>query len=354
MTSITSSSAFTSSLSLTESLHQTVRRLQGDLGNAQTELVTGKLTDPGLVLGARSGAIAALNARHASLQTLIDTNALATTRLDASQAAIDTALSGAQGVLKALISESGVAAIPSIAGGEANAALKTLTGALNTTVEGNFVFGGINTGQKPIADYPGTPPSAAKLAFDAAFQANFGFPTSDPAAASVTPAALGSFIDTTFSALFDPGPFSANISSASDTVPEARISETERAETGASANAGGFRALISAYTLVSEFSTGTFSAAAYKTVLDRATTKIAAATPALTDVATTLGLSQQRISTASDRLKLQQGGVVEALGSLQDVDSYASSARISALTTQIETAYSLTAKLQKLSLLDYL
>ena len=354
MTSVNTSSGYASSLSLTDSLRSSIQRLQGDLTTAQSELTSGKLADPGLTLGARSGAIAAITAHQSALTTITGTNALAATRLDSSQTALKTALAGSQSFLGSLISQSGVGAEPGIAGAQAAASLKTLTGVLNTTVDGQYVFGGINSGQQPIADYPGAPPGAAKTAFDTAFQSTFGILPSNPAAASITPAALGSFIDTQFSSLFDPAPFSANVSSASDTVPESTIAEGETAVTGATANEPGFRKLFKAYILVSELSTGTFSAAAYRTVLDKATTTIAAATPGLTDVSTTLGLSQQRISDANDRLSLQQDTLKTALGALQDVDTYALNSRISALTTQIETAYSLTSKIHGLSLLNYL
>ena len=348
------SSGYQSSLSLTDGLRRSVQRLQGDLTTAQTELASGTLADPGLTLGARSGAIATITAHQSALTTLAGTNAIAATRLDSSQTALKTALAGSQGFLGALISQSGIAAEPSVAGTQATAALKTLTGVLNTTVDGEFIFGGINSGQKPIADYPGAPPGAAKTAFDTAFQSAFGVLPSDPAAASITPAAIGSFIDTQFAALYDPAQFSANVSSASDTVPESTIAEGETAVTGASANAPGFRKLFAAYTLVGELSTGTLSAAAYRTVLDKATATISAATPGLTDISTALGLSQQRVSDADDRLSLQQDTLKKALGSLQDVDTYALSNRISTLTTQIETAYSLTSKLHQLSLLNYI
>lgn len=354
MTSVSSSQAAPSSLSQTDTLRLAVQRLQGDLSTAQQELTSGTLADPGLTLGARSGAIASLLAQQASLQTFSDTNSITATRLDASQVAIKSISAGSQALLNALISQSGIAVDPSIAGGQASAALKTLTSALNTTVDGDYIFGGINSSAKPIADYPGTPPGQAKIAFDTAFQTTFGFPPNNPAAASITPAALGSFVDTQFAALFTPAAFSSTVSSASDTAPSARISENDSVKTGASANEPGFRKLFQAYTLVSELSTGAFSAAAYKTVLDKAVATIGQATPELTTASTDLGLSQQRVTDASDRLSLQQDTLKKALGALRDVDTYAANNRVSTLTTQIETAYSLTSRLQKLSLLDYL
>jgi flagellar hook-associated protein 3 FlgL len=42
------------------------------------------------------------------------------------------------------------------------------------------------------------------------------------------------------------------------------------------------------------------------------------------------------------------------IGALDNVNAYQTATQVSSLTTQIQTAYSLTAALQKLSLVDYL
>ena len=42
------------------------------------------------------------------------------------------------------------------------------------------------------------------------------------------------------------------------------------------------------------------------------------------------------------------------IGALEGVDPYEASSRLSALLTQVETAYAMTARIQKLTLLNYL
>ena len=343
-----------SSLSLTEALRGSVARLQGDLAKKQTEATTGKLADAGLALGDRRGQINALAEQGQSLQTIIDTNALVTQRLDASQAAISDITAGAQNFLSALVANASGNADPSIIQAQAKSALGSFTGTINTSVNGEYIFAGINTANSPIAEYPGTPPGPAKLAVDAAFQSTFGFAATDPAAAAITPAAFQSFLDNQFSTLFDSTNFAATFSSAADAPVESRVSPSRTIQTSASANASAFRDLVKGYVAVSEFAATKISTDAFKIVIDHATSSTGKAISGLSTTAATLGTAQTDVSDSSNRLKFQQDLLTKALGSLQDVDSYAVSIRISALTTQIETAYSLTSRLQQLSLLKYI
>ena len=343
-----------SSLSVSDGLRIGVQRLQAEIARKQTEATTGKVADAGLALGGRRGQVNALTQQNDALQTIIDTNAVVTARLDTSQAALSNISGDAQSFLKTLIANASGATDPKIIQGQANGALTALSSTLNTSVNGEYIFGGINSGQKPVADYPGVPAGAAKLAFDAAFQSTFGFSSSDPAAASITSSALGAFIDTQFSALYDASAYKTNVSTASDTPLQSLISQNQSVDSSASANAKPFRQLYAAYTLISEFAGGNVSTEAFKTVVDKASSIAGEAGSGLTKIATSLGTTQSATTTSSDRLKLQQDILTKSLGNLQDVDPYATNARISTLTTQIETAYSLTSRLQQLSLLKYL
>lgn len=347
-------SAYVSSLSLTAPLRQTVQRLQGDLTRAQTELASGKLADPGHSLGARSAGIAAISAHQASLSTLIDTNGIVSTRLEASQLALKGASDGGQDFVSVLIAQRGTAAPEAIARQRAVDSLQSLTSLLNTSIDGEYVFGGTNGGIAPVPEYPGSPPGAAKISFDTAFQARFGILPNDPAAASIPSTDIGSFIDNEYSALFDPASFKGIFSNAADEPTAARISESETVTTGASANAPGLRSLFKAYVLVAELGGGNLSRDGFDVVLQKATGFAAAATTDVSFLQGALGLDQQRVSAASTRLAAQQDLLKTSLGTLQDVDTYAADAKVSTLTTQIEAAYSLTSKIHGLSLLNYL
>lgn len=84
-----------------------------------------------------------------------------------------------------------------------------------------------------------------------------------------------------------------------------------------------------------------------------ADTLLAAKTPR-TDLAAGLGLAEARISDARDRNDAEAAALKLARSALLDVDSYEVSVRLEATQTQIETLYAVTARLSRLSLVDYL
>ena len=61
---------------------------QASLAKAQQELSSGRMADIGLGLGAASGQLISLSEQQSRLQSLTDSNALATTRLSATSSAI--------------------------------------------------------------------------------------------------------------------------------------------------------------------------------------------------------------------------------------------------------------------------
>ncbi|WP_312860661.1 flagellin [Neoaquamicrobium sediminum] len=66
------------------------------------------------------------------------------------------------------------------------------------------------------------------------------------------------------------------------------------------------------------------------------------------------GITQQRIERANDRMSMQVDLFTESLTEMEGVDPAEASTRVNSLLAQIEISYSLTARLQQLSLLRYL
>ena len=137
----------------------------------------------------------------------------------------------------------------------ASANLQSLIATLNVTMDGQYLFGGINTGTAPMQDYaPGSP---SKMAVDAAFLATFGFAQNSPTASSITAAAMQTFLDTTLAAQFANPAWGTNWSTATDQVMRSRISTTQTIDTSVSANEPAFRKLAMAYTMLSDLGTRT-------------------------------------------------------------------------------------------------
>jgi flagellar hook-associated protein 3 FlgL len=67
-----------------------------------------------------------------------------------------------------------------------------------------------------------------------------------------------------------------------------------------------------------------------------------------------IGASQTAITQANDYLSTQMAEVQTEIGKLDDVDAASVATQLSTLSTQLQTAYQLTAQIQRLSLAQYL
>jgi len=289
----------------------------------------------------------------ATLQTLLDSNSVANTRLSTTQAILGEISADAQAFLGILVdvrSDPGSAGVTQERAGEQLAAL---VGKLNSAQNGEYLFAGANTHVKPVGDYS-DPASAAKQAVANAFQAHFGFAQTDPAAGGITEADMRDFLDTDFAALFDDPAWSANWSTASDTPVSARISTSETVPTGATADDPAMRKLAMAYTMVADLGLKDISEGAYRAIVETATGILGSAIQGVTSTQARLGYSEQAIADANERLSIQKDVLEKHVGSLEGIDPYEASTRISTLLTQIETSYALTARIQQLSLIDFL
>jgi flagellar hook-associated protein 3 FlgL len=241
-----------------------------------------------------------------------------------------------------------------VAQGAAESGLKGLISGLNNTVGGEFLFAGINTGVKPVTDYYATPPGPNQTAVAAAFTAAFGTTQSDPANAGITGAAMQNFLDTTFSALFDDPAWSSDWSSASSQNMNSRISPSEVVQTSANASEQAFRKLAKAYTMVSDLGVQNLNREAFSVVADQASRLAGEAIQDLVGIQSRLGTAAAHVDTANQRMSAQTNILNNQIDNLEKVDPFEASTRVTNLLTQLETSYSLTARVQRLTILNYL
>ncbi len=347
-------SSFISTSSISAASRQSIIKLQAKLAEAQQEVVTGRFADVGLKLGYQTGESVTLRQELTRLQTITDTNGMVTTRLDASQAALKSIADGAQAFLGQLIAAREGSTGGSVVASQGKAGLSALGDALNTTVNGAYLFAGINADVKPIDAYFQNPASAAQSAVASAFQSAFGMAQSDPGVANIPVASLQTFLQGTFAGLFDATAWSADWSNASDQNVRSRISSSELIDASTNANEQAFRKLASAYTMAADLNVEGLSGGAYKAVIDQAVQAVGEAIKGLTTLQAGLGTAQERVANANERMSIQINVMTTHIGALEAVDPAEASTRVSQLLTQIETAYAMTARLQQLSLLNYL
>jgi flagellar hook-associated protein 3 FlgL len=345
---------FVSTVAVSGAIRQSVLKTQGDLVPAQKEVTTGRLADVGKTLGGRTGQAVSLRQEHARLETILTTNGMAGSRLETTQLTLDQLRKTADGLLGTLISVGDSATAAQAVKQQAAEGLKGLVASLNVTADGRHLFGGINSGTAPMTDYFAAPAAASKQAVDNAFAAAFGMAQSDPGVAAISAADMQTFLDGDFRALFDDAQWSADWSAASSQNIESRISSTEVLDTSVNANEQAFRKLAMAFTMVADLGAEQLNKNAFGAVSETATRLISEGIHELTALQGRVGGAQARIAQVNERLSVQMDIFSSDIAGLENVDPFEAATRVTTLMTQLETGYALTARIQRLSILNYL
>jgi flagellar hook-associated protein 3 FlgL len=355
--------SYISTQNLTGAMRQSIMSLQTQLATAEKEQSTGTLADVGVSLGAQTQQTVSLRGQQSQLQAITDSNSVVSTRLSSTVQALTGIQQSAQAFLNNLTTDQADSTSPGIIQQQATDGLQNLVAGLNTSVGGQYIFAGVNTDVKPVADYTTNPPSPSKQAVDAAFQSFFGMSQTDPNAINITPAQMQGFLSGPFAQLFQPGAAAAppgpssnwsDWSSASDKVISNRISSSQLVDTSVSANQPGMQQLAMSFTMISDLGLQNMNQATQQTMLQSATSAAGVGVQDLTNIQANLGMTQQSITDANNQMSLQINILTTQDGNLENVNPYETATRVNNLTTQIETSYQLTADLQNLSLAKFL
>lgn len=344
--------SFVSTNTISQSMRYQMLRMQSELTQKQQEATTGTVADPGVSLGAGVGRTVSLNRDITRLNGLVDSNSLASNRLSVTQSALGQVSEAGQSLLSALTAATTGAGNASLTQSAAKGALDTITNLLNTNLNGEYLFAGINTDVKPINDFS-DPSSASRTAFDTAFTSHFGFSQSDPAASGITADEMTNFLDTVVEPQFLGAGWS-NLSNATDQQIVSRISLSETTETSVTANTDGSRKLMMAAASVSALLDAPLGQGARNALYQKALALVGEGISDTGNTQAVAGLAENRISDASDRISSQIDLSNKFLNDLEGVDPYEAATRVNNLLTQIETSYSLTARISQLNLIQYL
>ena len=344
--------SFVSSQAISKALRYQTSRIQSDLTRAMTEATTWRVADTGLALGARSSISVALNREIDRLKGITDSNELASARLKSTQAGLQDLTKAADTLLGSYQTAFSGAGEPSVARQQAEQTLTLMSSILNTNQMGENIFAGINTDVTPFNDFL-DPASPNRVAFDTAFSAHFGFPATDAAAVNITAAQMEAFL-TSVEPQFTGAGWQGTWSAADDQQITTRITLTETAQTSVSANIPAFRKLAMAAAIVTVGFGGPLNEAARRVVLEKGIELLGGATADLANQQAHTGITQQRLAQASERMSTQINLFSNSIHDLEGVDEIEAAARVTSLKTQLEVSYSLTASMQKLSLLNYL
>lgn len=344
---------FISTQSIADATRHQMLRMQTELAKLEKEIVTGRVQDTAVHLGARTGVSVSLERDIERLKVIIDSNALASSRLSGTQAGLKSLTDLAQYFLSVTTATGSSPADAVMAAGEAEALLTTATAVLNSNLNGENLFAGVNTDVRPMNDFFATG-SPARTAMENAFLTHFGFAHTDPLAAGISKTDMENFLTTVIEPQFLGTDWNTNWSNATDETITARITLTETTSASVSANATGIRRLMMSAATVAVFLEAPINEEARAAILAHSTSQVGHSIAQISQVQASTGVVENRIAAASERLEMQINIFTTKNSDLVEVDAYEASGRVSTLLAQIETAYTLTARIRQLSLVNHL
>jgi flagellar hook-associated protein 3 FlgL len=340
-----------STFALHNSLRSSVRMTQNDLSHAQKEVATGRHADVGLKLGMSVQRNLVWRGNISSLQLSVDRNARLDERAAVALSSINAMNDAASELMRLLpgarSSENG----KEIANDGAKQALSSTVGALQTSFAGVYLFSGQSPDTPPLANYEG---SSAQTAFDAAFQAEFGFAKTDSLAVNITPAQLKQFLDGAFTNLFQDPAWGTNWSAVPAGALASELAPGTHVNLSANAGEKPFRDLLWAATAMIELSGTAINKSAFETLTDASLSKVAISTQGLGEIQSRIGFARQTVQSTGARMQSQMAIVEKAVASTEGVDPYAAATRLNSLSTQLEASYAVTARISRLSIMNHL
>ena len=331
-----------------------VDRVRGQLYKAQAELGSGTPSDYGLTLGANTAVLVGLQQQQGQLQTIQQTNGIAQSRIDATSSILSSLMTDAQSFLQSAVQNDPAAVSPATLQQQARDGLASLRQAMNTFVGGQAIFGGINTDVTVMPQDPTATGSAADTAFQSAFTSAFSMSSTDPNVVSLDSTQVKSFLNSGVESLFSASSWGSAWSKASDTPMASRIGLSRNIGSSISANETAIVDLAKAYSTIASMPLDKMNSAAASAVISSAATSASAAVDGLTALQARVGTMQSDLQSADQAMSVQIDTLTTGIENLAPIDPYATSSKITELQTQLQTAYTLTAQLQKLSLAQYL
>ncbi|OLP55095.1 flagellar biosynthesis protein FlgL [Rhizobium rhizosphaerae] len=348
---------FVSSLAIQNAMRLTIQQSQTDIVATQYEMTSGQHYDLGVSLGGSTARSLDLDRELARMDSLKSTNSVVTLRLSASQTALSSMATAAQTARNALTALSGSSDVTLIDNARLSvkSALANFTTAANQTSAGEFIFSGINTDAKPMIDYTTSEGAGAKAAYQNALN---GFMASQTppltSLADFSAAQMNDFISNTLEPMYLGNDWKANWSDASDQNMTSRISANEVVTSSTNINAVGARKFALASIIGMEMLSADMKSEARNVLSSKTISYFSEAEAGINAQRSELGVSEQRVKGANTALDAQVKLMTTHKNDLDGVDTYQASLKMTSLKTQLETALTLTGRLQQLSLVNYL
>jgi len=362
-----------SSMGLSGAPRMAVFRAQEQLAIAQKEVVTGRYADVGLSLGVSVSRTISMRGQLSNTEKLISANTAIAQRFETMQSILETVAATGENLKSSLIANgaSDVAMRTNKQGSES--AIGQLIGAMNSSFGSRFLFSGA------AADKPAMVPevsedfanSPAKIAIDKAWNDYLTGLGKQPS--ELTEEDMKGFFDDPATTAVDDGPFAALFddahwnegdvgppavtplwSQASNGAIDNRIGDTETIQTSRSANETAFRDLMKSYVMLSAFNPEELGDEARQVLTSRAIQTLDKGLSGLNTIRTEIGGYEERIKLTNENLDNRVAILEVSVAEMEEVDVYEASTRVTNLRNLLETSYAVTARISRMSILNYL
>ncbi|MFC4669504.1 flagellin [Seohaeicola nanhaiensis] len=332
-------------------------RLTQGLARAEKETTTGLRADLFRDLGQRAAESVRLRNIVSRNEGFIASNKLLAGRMEVTSMAMSDIRKVAEGFLALAVSGSNPgSAISSELQANARIAIDQIIAQANTVYQGSHVFAGVDQDKTPMQGWERTNPSTGLSPQDvmSAIVASGPSSVADVAAiaAEVQSAFDGTHPNSGFN--YEASFFNGTPQSAGQRV-EARIGEGVTITHGIQANDDGFRQLMQGLSMLASTDISQIQdQATYSAYLDVAVQNISQGSQTLLGDQTRLGSTQGLVEETIERHESVIQVYSTRMLDLEGVDEYEAATRLNLLKSQLEASYAVTARLQSLSLLNFL
>lgn len=352
-----------SSLQISMFSRSYVSEATAELQRASEEVSTGLKSDIFADLGARASSAISLRASEENTQAYISSNEVLDSKLEAMLTVVDAVRESAQEVLETAL----VNSASSVSGAEAlqeqaRAALESIIAGLNTSYNGDHLFAGTSSDETPmtrwseVSDETGYSPEQILAEI-------VGSGPADASEAEAMIAAIDAVFasadstdpDRNYEATFYSGTPELDESGEASTRVTARINVGQQLDYGVQANDEAFRDIIKGLAmLVSVDVSEITDEDTYAAWMDGVTEALSSGVEGALEISADIGFNQQVVETTQTQLTDLSLVQTTQIGEYENVDAYEAATRLTALETQLEASYTVTARLAELSLLNYL
>jgi flagellar hook-associated protein 3 FlgL len=309
--------------------------LKAEVQRLAGELTTGRRSDPARAAGGDLGPLADVETARARLAAFAAAAGEASRMAGAMQTALQAIERLADPMIPILLNAASAGQGPTIGNAAADAAqrLESLLSVLNTRFGDRALFAGVATDGGAVTD-------AGSLL--AALEAEIA---GAPDAAAAVAAVAAWFAD--------PGGYAAQGYRGGPPLSPLPVAPGDAATLDLTAADPALGATIEGLALAALVARGTMPGDAGE-ALQRAGERLIAAQAGRTDAAARLGLAEGRIADAEARLAGESAALEVTRSALLAADPYETAARLEAAQGQLEALFAVTARLSRLSLVDFL